>query len=108
MPPLKAAPGDIVMHKAVGPDGPGYSGFELTDLEDHLRKLGVTRLGVSGIATEYCVRATALDGLKYGFEVVVLTDLIRAVRLEETANVLEELRKAGAKTSDSAEWLKGL
>jgi nicotinamidase/pyrazinamidase len=65
-------------------------------------------LGVSGIATEYCVRATALDGLKYGFEVVVLTDLIRAVRLEETANVLEELRKAGAKTSDSAEWLKGL
>ena len=66
------------------------------------------RVGVSGIATEYCVRATALDALRHGFEVTVLTDLIRAVKPSETAKVLEELRNAGAKMATAAQWLKSL
>jgi nicotinamidase/pyrazinamidase len=106
MPPLKVAANDIVVHKGVHVDGAGYSGFELTKMENQLRERNVTRLGVSGIATEYCVRATALDGLKSGFETTVLTDLIRAVNPAETQRILEELKKAGVKTATAAEWLK--
>jgi nicotinamidase/pyrazinamidase len=106
MPPLKAKAGELVVHKGVQADGAGYSGFELTELELHLKELKVKRVGVCGIATDYCVRATALDGLQKGLEVTVLTDLIRAVNSAETAKILQELKSAGAKTATSAEWLK--
>lgn len=108
MPPLRAREDEIVIHKGVQAEGPGYSGFELTDLEDTLKRLGVKRVGVSGIATEYCVRATALDALHHGLQVTVLTDLIRAVQPNEAPKVLEELRKAGARTITGAEWLESL
>ena len=106
MPPLRA--GDVTIHKGVAVDGAGYSGFELTGLAERLKELRIERLGVSGIATEYCVRATALDGIQAGFETVVLTDLIRAVQASETSRVLAELSKAGAKTATAAEWMKSL
>jgi nicotinamidase/pyrazinamidase len=108
MPPLRAGEGEVVIHKGVPVGGAGYSGFELTGLEKHLQELNVKRVAVSGIATEYCVRATALDALQHGFEVTVLTDLIRAVKPSEAPKVLEELRKAGAKTAAAAEWLRSL
>jgi nicotinamidase/pyrazinamidase len=108
MPPLEVGADELVVHKGVRADGAGYSGFELTGLEDRLRELKVERVGVSGIATEYCVRATALDGLQKRFEVTVLTDMIRAVQAAATPKVLEELKKAGAKTATSVEWLKTL
>jgi nicotinamidase/pyrazinamidase len=108
MPPLRAGSGDLVIHKGVALNGAGYSGFELTGLTERLKELGIERLGVSGIATEYCVRATALDGIQAGFETVVLTDLIRAVQPSETPRVLTELSKAGAKTATAAEWMKSL
>jgi nicotinamidase/pyrazinamidase len=73
-----------------------------------LKKLGIERLGVSGIATEYCVRATAVDAIQAGFKTVVLTDLIRAVKASETPRVLAELCKAGATAATAAEWLKSL
>jgi nicotinamidase/pyrazinamidase len=108
MPPLHAEEGEVVIHKGIHPDGAGYSGFELTGLEDRLRELKVKRVGVSGIATEYCVRATVLDALQHGFEVTVLTDMIRAVKPSEAAKVLAELGKAGAKMGTAEEWLKSL
>lgn len=108
MPPLHAREEEIVVHKGIQAEGPGYSGFELTGLENKLKQLEVRRLGVSGIATEYCVRATALDALQGGLQVTVLTDLIRAVQQNEAPKVLEELRKAGVKTTTAAEWLKSL
>jgi nicotinamidase/pyrazinamidase len=108
MPPLKAQPDELVIHKGVRADGAGYSGFELTELERRLKELKVERVAVSGIATEYCVRATALDGLRSGFETIVLTDLIRAVQPEETVHVLDELGKAGVKTKSTGEWLLSL
>jgi nicotinamidase/pyrazinamidase len=108
MPPLRTETGEVVIHKGVPADGAGYSGFELTGLEDRLRELAVERVGVSGIAVEYCVRATAMDALRHGFEVTVLTDLVRAVKPSETAKVLEELRKAGAKMATAAQWLERL
>jgi nicotinamidase/pyrazinamidase len=108
MPPLKAGAGEVVIHKGVHVDGAGYSGFELTGLENRLRELHVDRIGVTGIATEYCVRATALDALRHGFEVTILSDLIRAVNTAETPKVLHELHEAGAGISTAKEWLASL
>lgn len=108
MPPLHAEANEIVTHKGMEVRGAGYSGFELTALEHRLRKLQVERVAVSGIATEYCVRATALDALHHGFQVTVLTDLIRAVQPAESPKILEGLKSAGAKTATAVEWLKTL
>src|SRR5271165_4918410 len=100
MPPLRVLPSsDVIVHKGVATDGAGYSGFESTGLAERLKKLGIERLGVCGIATEYCVRATALDGLQAGFETTVLSDVIRAVQASETPRVLAELSKAGARAA---------
>lgn len=108
MPPLKAGGQDVVVHKGVTVDGVGYSGFELTGLAQRLEDLKIEHAVVCGIATEYCVRATALDGLQAGFEITVLTDMVRAVHASETPGVLEELTEAGAKTATAADWLKSL
>ena len=108
MPPIEAGAGDVIIQKGVAVDGAGYSGFDQTGLAERLKELGIERLGISGIATEYCVRATALDGIHAGFETMVLTDMIRAVQASETPRVLEELSKAGAKKATAAEWIKSL
>lgn len=105
MPPLQTQAGDVVVEKGTAVEGPGYSGFEDTGLAGRLRELGVDRIGVSGIATEYCVRATALDGVKAGFETAVLTDAIRAVEPEETGRVVRELERAGVRSETAGEWI---
>jgi nicotinamidase/pyrazinamidase len=105
-PPLSARSGDIVVHKGVSVEGPGYSGFEETGLAGKLQKLRVGHVAISGLATEYCVKATALDALKAGFETVVLRDLIRSVRDQETERHLAELKAAGVKVVSSGAWLK--
>jgi nicotinamidase/pyrazinamidase len=106
--PLSAQMGDIVIHKGVEVGGAGYSGFEATELLNKLKSLQVNRLGVTGIATEYCVAATALDGAKAGFGTSVLTDLIRAVDAKATAGTLEKCEAAGVETVLSEEWLESL
>jgi nicotinamidase/pyrazinamidase len=107
MPPLKAETGDIGIHKGVGVNGAGYSGFDETPLQQQLRDKGITRVGVAGIATEYCVRATALDALKAGFDTTVLENLIRAVQEAEVPHVLAELKQVGVKLEGSTAWLAG-
>ena len=84
-----------------------YSGFEGTNqdgtgLAAWLRAKGVTQLDVCGIATDYCVRATVLDGIKHGFEVTLLTDLVAGVAPESTEKALEEMTGAGARIDDQA------
>ena len=105
MPPLRAEAQDLMIHKGVGVDGAGYSGFGETALEVELRKKGIRQVGVAGIATEYCVRATALDAKKVGLETAVLSDLIRAVRDEDAAKVMTEFREAGVAVESSDAWL---
>lgn len=108
MPPLGAEEGDVMIQKGMDVNGAGYSGFEGTGLNRKLRELGVQKVGITGIATEYCVRATALDAMKARFETVVLTDLIRAVNADETPRVLNELAGAGVRALTGAEWLDSL
>ena len=106
--PLQPDAGDVVIHKGVAVDGAGYSGFDDTGLLEQLRKLKIEHVVVSGIATEYCVRATALDAVKAGFATAVLTDMIRAVNASETETILAELEKAGVKRLASSEWMQRL
>lgn len=80
-----------------------YSGFEglaasdsTTELHQWLSEREITILDVVGIATDYCVRATVLDGLANGFEVKVLTDLVAPVTEETGDAALQEMVKTGA------------
>jgi len=68
--------------KGHNPAKDSYSGFEGTDMDQLMREQGVKRLFVGGLATDYCVLNTVLDGLKLGYQVVVLTDAIRAVNVK--------------------------
>ncbi|BCL20765.1 nicotinamidase [Streptomyces tuirus] len=81
-----------------------YSGFEGADengtpLADWLRSRDVTEVDVVGIATDHCVRATALDAAREGFRTQVLLDLTAGVAQESTERALEELRGAGVELS---------
>lgn len=81
-----------------------YSGFEGADadgrsLADFLRERGVDAIDVCGIATDHCVRATALDGAAEGFRVTVLQDLTAAVTPENLNQVQQEWAAAGVTTA---------
>jgi len=89
----------IVVSKGTKPDKEAYSGFEDTDLESKLRELGVSKIFVGGLATDYCVKHTVLDGLKRGFEVYLLEDAVRGVDVQkgDSEKAIEEMVKKGAK-----------
>jgi len=96
-PRLEAAAVDVVVSKGTDPQTDGYSGFAATDLANDLREHGIKRVFVCGLATDYCVKATALDAKRLGFDVIVITDAIAAVNLKasDEASALAELRAAG-------------
>ncbi|GHE35755.1 isochorismatase family protein [Streptomyces cellulosae] len=77
-----------------------YSGFEGADengtpLAEWLRERGIDEVDVVGIASDHCVRATALDAVREGFRTQVLLDLTAGVSRETTERALEEMREAG-------------
>ncbi len=84
----------------------GYSGFTMSDpatgeeipteLEGLLREQGIERVVVCGLATDHCVKATALDASRLGFETVVLAEAVAAVNLEpgHGDRALDEMREA--------------
>ena len=95
-----------VLTKGTDPEDDGYSAFEAADqagrrLDDVLRDGDVARLYVGGLATEYCVRASVLDGLKAGLDVVVLLDAVRGIDVKDgdVARALDEMLRAGARTA---------
>ncbi len=89
----------MVISKGTDPNREAYSGFERTELEERLKELGVRRLWVGGLATDYCVRQTVLDGLRRGFDVRLLTDAIRAVNVhpEDGDRAIDEMIAGGAR-----------
>jgi NAD+ synthetase len=90
---------DRVQDKSSDPDHETYSGFDGTGLGDYLRGRGVRRTVVAGLATDYCVRATALAAIEEGFETTVLTDAIAAVevRAGDGARALADVVAAGGR-----------
>jgi nicotinamidase/pyrazinamidase len=97
-PELDATQIQLIITKGSHPDEEAYSGFHGTELAAILRAKGVRRVVVCGIATDYCVRATAHDALQEGFEVLVLEDAIQGVEVNpgDCQRAIEELRQAGA------------
>jgi nicotinamidase/pyrazinamidase len=90
---------DAVVDAGQAPDLPGYSGFEGTDLERMLHEHGASDVHLVGLALDYCVKATALDARRAGFDVVVHRDATRAIDAQpgDDELALEELRKAGVR-----------
>ena len=88
---------DVVVDKGTDRLTDGYSGFAATSLESDLREHGVRRVFVCGLATDYCVKATALDAQAAGFDVVVIEDAAAAVNVQpgDEERALQEARKAG-------------
>lgn len=80
----------------------GFEGVEARDersLVDFLRDRGVTDVDVCGIATDYCVRATALDAAREGFATTVLVDLTAAVHADSLPDLEQEWAAAGIAVS---------
>ena len=87
----------LLVSKGTDPGREAYSGFQSdeVDLAAELRARGVSRVFVTGLATDYCVRATSLDARAAGFAVVLVEDAVRGVAPETTALALQELDDAG-------------
>jgi nicotinamidase/pyrazinamidase len=99
-PNLDPQPFDAVFLK--GEHAAAYSGFEgrTTDgstLTEWLRRHDITHVDVCGIATDYCVRATALDAVRDGFETRVLGHLVAGVAPGSTRTALDEMQRAGVR-----------
>jgi nicotinamidase/pyrazinamidase len=97
-PALDRAQVDVVIDKGQDPDTEGYSGFQATNLGQLLRERHIDKLTIVGLATDYCVKNTALDALRQKFEVTVDSQGVRGVNVEEgdSERALEELVEAGA------------
>jgi nicotinamidase/pyrazinamidase len=97
-PNLDPQPFDAIFLK--GEHAAAYSGFEGRTtgglgLTEWLRRHDVDQVDVCGIATDYCVRATALDAVGNGFTTTLLTQLCAGVAPETTETAMAEMRKAG-------------
>lgn len=107
--PSLVVPADaLITSKGTDPRREAYSAFQETGLGDHLRRLGVRRVFIGGLATDYCVRATGEDARAEGLEYVVLTDAVRAVDVHagDGERALEELAAAGAILTTTDEVLE--
>jgi nicotinamidase/pyrazinamidase len=89
----------VIISSATRPEKEAYSGFEGTDLHERLQKIGVRRLFIGGIATDYCVLNTVKDALSLGYEVYLLEDAIRAVNVkpDDGEKAKEEMFGSGAR-----------
>ncbi len=94
-----------VVSKATTKEAEAYSGFQGTDLRAWLAQQGIRRILVCGLATDYCVKATALDGKKAGLDVVVLEDAIRGVEVTpgDCAAAMSHMRAAGIQAVQSTD-----
>lgn len=99
-----------VFLKGTGDRDDGYSAYEATnlDLSKYLKEKGISELYVTGLATDYCVRASVLDSVKRGFKTFVVTDAVAAVNVQpnDGAKALEEMKMAGVKLVTADEVLK--
>ena len=108
---LALGEGAVIISTGMAENADGYSGFDGVDargvrLADLLRERAIERLVVGGLATDYCVKQTVLDGLQKGFKVVVLEDAVRGVNLNlnDARQALDEMKRAGAAIRGSKNW----
>lgn len=109
-------PKDIVLlSKGMDPEQDSYSGFQALspagrDLESVVRDLGIDEIFLCGLATDYCVRATALDARRRGIRVHVLEDAIKGVEVRpgDSVAAIREMRAAGVAFLGTRGLAKGL
>ena len=89
----------VIISKATQPKKDAYSAFEDTELHALLQRRGLKRLFIGGLATDYCVLNTVMDGLRLGYDVMLLADAIAAVNLKATdgAKAEKKMLDAGAR-----------
>jgi nicotinamidase/pyrazinamidase len=104
-PDLKLPESTIVLSKGMGEMEDAYSAFQARDergvgLVELLKERGVSRLYVMGLATDYCVKASAIDGVEHGLRVTVVPAGVRAVNLrpDDGDRALAEMEAAGVST----------
>ncbi len=78
---FRAPPVAVIIYKAIDRAGEAYSAFHETPLHRHLQALGVRRVFIGGLATDYCVLNSVKDARALGYDVFLLTDAIRAVNV---------------------------
>ena len=100
-PSLESDEVDLVFDKGQDQETDGYSAFETPELGEILRNRGIDNITVVGLATDYCVKNTALDGLRGGLGVRVDSRAVRGVDLQpgDSERALDELRDAGAQVT---------
>jgi nicotinamidase/pyrazinamidase len=96
--------GDRIVQKGTDPRFDSYSGFtddggRPTGLNDLLSNRGITQIIIYGLATDFCVKATAIDALENGYAVCLLPDLCRGVAPDTTKAAMGELRRRGTAIS---------
>ncbi len=98
-PALRLPANAIIISKAEGPKVESYSFFGEPGLEQPLVERGIRRLFIGGLATDYCVKWTALDAVRCGLETLVLADAIRGVETQpgDSARAVEEMKASGVK-----------
>ena len=98
---------DLKLQKGTINKDDGYSAFEATNasLVDFLRENRITSLYICGLATDYCVKASALDSLNEGFHTYVITDAIKPVNVNagDDKKALDEMYRAGCVLLESKE-----
>lgn len=111
---LRVRGATVILKGTHGEDG--YSAFTTahpetwrrakTALEDVLHRHGVRRVVIAGLATDYCVKHTALDALEAGFGVFVVQDAVRPVDEEDGAHAIEEIARHGGEivTAEELRW----
>lgn len=95
---LQLPPAAAIISKATTPEQDAYSGFQGTDLDSRLHAVGIRRLCIGGLATDYCVLNTVRDALRLGYQVLLLADAIRAVDVQpgDGLRAEEEMLSLGA------------
>jgi nicotinamidase/pyrazinamidase len=103
-----------IFQKGTDPGIDSYSGLfdnghrKSTGLGEWLKARGVTEVFVCGLATDYCVKFTALDAVQFGFKTTVIEDASRGVNIRpnDVSEAIEELKRAGIQVVTSADLLK--
>ena len=102
-PDLRLPKETILLSKGMDPDKDSYSAFQAVDSKgtgfiELLKSSGINELFIGGLATDYCVKSSVLDALKYGFKVKLLIDAIRGVNIkpEDSEQAIEEMVRGGA------------
>lgn len=105
-PDLKLPADTVVISKATEVDHEAYSAFDHTNLELELHRLGVKRLFVTGLATDYCVINTVLDACQLGFEVVVLMDATLGINVKagDVDRAIQAMLESGALQATDADF----